>query len=72
MKRDIVERLREPNDGVLSHKWGEMRRTMKEAADEIERLRTLITEWADTHYENGPFSVAHQNAIDALRAEVGR
>lgn len=38
---DIVERLREPNDGVLSHKWGEMRRTMKEAAAEDE-LRKAV------------------------------
>ena len=48
-----------------------------QAADEIERLRALITEWADAEYEEhvvygGPWTVRANEAYDALRKAVGR
>ena len=50
-------------------------RTFLDAADEIERLRSLITEWVDAEDLDGHPSDYHQSlteAEDALRKAVGR
>jgi len=47
--------------------------TMRNAADEIERLRALITAWADA--ENAAWGTEGgrlENACEALRKAVGR
>ena len=48
-----------------------------ELQHEIERLRGLITKWADAEYEEhvvygGPWTVRANEAYDALRKAVGR
>lgn len=48
---------------------------MEEAADEIERLRGLITEWADAEdavLDTGIFDLRFFEALLALREAVGR
>ena len=54
-----------------------IRPSIEHAADEIERLRGLITKWADAEYEEhvvygGPWTVRANEAYDALRKAVGR
>lgn len=81
MGDDILDRLR----AVGGHTYEDrMRRhnERSEAADEIERLRTLISEWADAEEAlNGYTSVedvdpvvavAYNDAWLALRSAVGR
>jgi hypothetical protein len=73
MDGDIVEMLRLTNDFDTIH---DLRAALlAEAADEIERLRSLITAWADASDDlDGHPSDYHQNlaeAEDALRKVVG-
>ena len=85
MTDDLVTRLRSESDEVAP--YGKRSATMRDAADEIERLRALITEWADSedaHFAavqtgapfDGPMRMCalsrKVDAYDALRQEAGR
>ena len=83
MSDDIVERLRANDPDVCwgCGEWGciyhecacdchEAQRLISEAADEIQRLRTLITEWADADTEAKAQTYTVTGKIIALGGEI--
>jgi len=86
MTDDLVTRLRYLRAGLALEGMGGDASLVGQAADEIERLRALITEWADADnavtaaadarpFVREPYDVAIERcdrAYDALRKEAGR
>ncbi len=76
---DIVEQLRHRAEWDIIASSSFDTQMCIDAADEIERLRNLITEWADADddwtdvsAEDGPERSAYAAAHDALRRAVGK